>query len=172
MEEQNVQKEKNQASGGGNRRRGHRGGRGHGHKNPQQQEKSTQAAPEKENKQPQNPPRQDKAPAGGEKAQSGGGNRRRGHRGGRGKGRDQSTEAALQNAPASKELKQDFFVSPTINRASTTSSLGGDRVLMGIRLENVKIDNHSVKECIIAFDDSGSSFCGYDALVPSAILGG
>jgi cell fate regulator YaaT (PSP1 superfamily) len=129
MEEQNVQKEKNQASGGGNRRRGHRGGRGHGHKNPQQQEKSTQAAPEKENKQPQNPPRQDKAPAGGEKAQSGGGNRRRGHRGGRGKGRDQSTEAAVQNAPASKELKQDFFVSPTINRASTTSSLGGDKWL-------------------------------------------
>jgi sigma-E processing peptidase SpoIIGA len=65
----------------------------------------------------------------------------------------------------------DFEIKKRI-RIIPTSSLGGDRVLMGIRLENVKIDNHSVKECIIAFDDSGSSFCGYDALVPSAILGG
>jgi cell fate regulator YaaT (PSP1 superfamily) len=132
MEEQNVQKEKNQASGGGNRRRGHRGGRGrgHGHKNPQQQEKVVQAAPEKENKQPQNQPRQqDKAPVSGEKAQGGGGNRRRGHRGGRGKGHEQTTEAAVQNASA-KELKEDFFVSPTVHRASgSTSSLGSDRWL-------------------------------------------
>ena len=89
-----------------------------------------QTAPEKENKQPQpqNQPRQEKAPAGGEKAQGGGGNRRRGHRGGRGKNHDQVTETATQNAPA-KELKQDFFVSPTINRASSASALGGDKWL-------------------------------------------
>jgi len=132
MQEQNVQKEKNNASGGGNRRRGHRGGRGHGHghKNPQQQEKNTQVAQEKENKQPQqNQPRQKKSQSGGERGQGGGGNRRRGHRGGRGRGHEQTADA-VQNAQPQKELKEDFFVSPTIHRASgTATSLGGDKWL-------------------------------------------
>ncbi len=131
MEEQNVQKEKNNASGGGNRRRGHRGGRGHGHKSPKPQEKSTQAVSEKENKQPQNqnqPQKENKPQSSGERGQSGGG-RRRGHRGGRGKSHDQNAEA-VQSAQPQKELKEDFFVSPTIHRATgPSSSLGGDKWL-------------------------------------------
>ena len=66
---------------------------------------------------------------------------------------------------------EDFEVKKRI-RIIPTNSLGGEKILMGIRLDNVKIDSYNVEECIIALDESGGSFGGYDALVPSAILGG
>ncbi len=142
MEQENIQKEKN-TSGGGNRRRGHRGGRGRGHGQKNAAERENQAAvaqsapAEKENKQPQ---KQSK-PEGGEKNQpraegqsQGGGNRRRGHRGGRGRGRGNHAEvaeapveqSAKASAPTTKELAQDFFVSPSLSSGTRT---GGDKWL-------------------------------------------
>jgi cell fate regulator YaaT (PSP1 superfamily) len=151
MEEQNNQKGANQtpAQGGGNRRRGHRGGRGrgHGHKGAQDREnraqvvaEGTAVTSEKENKQA--PRQKDSQNEGGEKNQNraenaqsaqNGGNRRRGHRGGRGRGRGGHPE--VLDAPAEQSAKtstqndkgpaQDFYISPTIHRASS----GGDKWL-------------------------------------------
>ena len=140
MEQENNQKEKN-TSGGANRRRGHRGGRGRGHgqKSPSERENKAVAAEgapaAKENKQPQKqskPEVSEKNQTRPESASQGGGNRRRGHRGGRGKGRGNPAEAAeaasvqsaQTSAPTTKELAQDFFISPSLGGRT-----GGDRWL-------------------------------------------
>ena len=132
MEEQNVQKEKNNGSGG-NRRRGHRGGRGRGHgqnKPAAEREKNVQVneseTATKENKQPQKPPRaevsSDKNQAHSE-GSSGGGNRRRGHRGGRGRNRGASEEAAEvkieQRQERLEQPAQEIVVSPSLRRSGS-----------------------------------------------------
>ena len=141
MEEQNVQKEKNNASGG-NRRRGHRGGRGHGHghsnKPAAERENNTQNNADsltgKENKptvkQARTESGADKAPsrsdANGEKTHvetSQGGNRKRNHRGGRGRtsgGKEETMENKTeQRADRKDQPSQDFFVAPVLQRSAS-----------------------------------------------------
>ena len=57
-------------------------------------------------------------------------------------------------------------------RVINSESLGGSRILMGIRLDKIEINNVEIKNGIIAIDESGGTFGGYDALVPATILGG
>lgn len=145
MEEQNIQKDTNKPAGqGGNRRRGHRGGRGRSHggnkptaeKNvPATSGAPVEAQPKQAQKQPRpegNTEKTEKNPArpeaNGDKSQGrgeggqGGGNRRRGHRGGRGRGKGQKEEVAEAKTEQRTERKeqptQDFFVSPTLQRST------------------------------------------------------
>ncbi len=133
MEEQNVQKEKNHAPGGNNRRRGHRGGRGRGHgqnKPVADGEKNVQVSAsepaEKEHRQPQKQARPeaagDKNPSNSEGSQ-GGNNRRRGHRGGRGKNRGAHDEGAEVKAESRQERSeqptQELVVPASLRRPSS-----------------------------------------------------
>ena len=51
------------------------------------------------------------------------------------------------------------------------SSVGGDKLLMGFVCDDLMIDGIKIKGGIIAIDDAGDSFGGYDALVPLSLIG-